>query len=457
MRTKLYQFQQEDVEQIERWKGKALVASEVGTGKTPIYLAYLERNMPAGRSAVVCCPAGIKYNWAKEVRKHLGIEVMVAEGTLAPMTVWKRPRIVVVNYDILEPWLPYLVRLQPFSVCLDEAVYCKNREAGRTIAAIRLVRGIPSVVVMTATPLVNKPVDLWTLLHMLDAREWGVYYSFAHRYCAPRKGYRGCWVFDGACNTDELHARLVAKHLIRRRKVDVMGELPQIIHNAISLAVSEESMKEYRTAERSLREWFGKYVRLEGGHLVGDVLGAQNKTTMLKQLVAGIKVDAVTRWVEDFLESGERLLLFCHHKLMVKALAKRFKGCAVVNGEVIGRKRQEEYDRFNQGGTALLVGNMDACGTGWSAKGCSNVAVAEYPWRPDTLLQCVGRCHGIERGVEGIPTTAHYLSANGTIEEYVCEKLLAKQGYADQVIDGVKDRGQLSVLEDVVKRLMKTA
>ena len=444
-------FQAEGVRLIEKFGGRALLADSMGLGKSHQFLLWCERNMPEGRTALVVCPAGLKYNWEAEVRKHTGEASLVLDG-MKVSPVPSPPRYVVINYDILAPWVPTLKALDPFVVGLDECHKVKDPKTIRTKATKHLTNGVKHLIAMSGTPLEIRPIELWPVLNMLEPKYWGPHAVFGHLYGGPRKTPWG-WKFDGASRLKELRKRLVERCMIRRRKEDVLEDLPQKMHNSVVLRLPPRAMRDYKLAETDVAAWLKKH--RQDSDFRANALTRMN---VLKQLVADAKLPQVGDWAEEFLESGEKLILFCIHRKTVAALAKRFKGCAVVNGGVTGRARQAEYDRFNGDPRCrLLVGNCKAAGEGWSANSCSSVAFAEYPWNPGLLGQCIDRCYGMNRGQAGVPTSAYYLTAVGTVEEGVCGKLRDRQKTLDRLLDGVKDHGALSVLDEVIEGLIGKA
>src|SRR5690242_14288436 len=97
--TKLYDFQKEGVLQLERFDGRALLADEVGLGKTIQALTYAKRNqIPL---TVVVCPAGLKYHWQAQAAQHLNIRAEVLEGRKPKRQRMRYPpKIIILNYDI---------------------------------------------------------------------------------------------------------------------------------------------------------------------------------------------------------------------------------------------------------------------------------------------------------------------------------------------------------------------
>src|SRR5690349_239873 len=121
--TTPHNFQIKAVRKIDRLAGRCLLAHDMGLGKSFMSLLWASEN-PEARPVIIVCPASLKWNWEREAVKHLNLRCDVLEGTKpkrgrfakhAPMTI--------INYDILGPWLKYLLKIKPQLVILDECHY----------------------------------------------------------------------------------------------------------------------------------------------------------------------------------------------------------------------------------------------------------------------------------------------------------------------------------------------
>jgi len=165
------------------------------------------------RRVLVVCPASLKINWLRELKKWLvrPLEVGIADSKCFPST-----DIVVINYDIAQKYERSLAAGWDLMI-VDEAHYLKNPKALRTrfILGHRARRpadsksGIPArrKIFLTGTPICNRPVELWPILHALDAVAWPNFFKYAERYCGARQQWTGrgyAWDFRGASNLTEL-------------------------------------------------------------------------------------------------------------------------------------------------------------------------------------------------------------------------------------------------------------
>jgi len=460
--TEPYPFQIEGVEAIERFDGRALLADSMGLGKSLQALLYAHRN-PALLPIVIVCPAGLKYNWERECRVHFGLGAAVVGG-LSPRRggSWSRRKVVIVNYDILAPserkgvhregWVDALTSLNPQLIIIDESHYLLDTKSARSRACRLLCRNVPHVLALSGTPIGNRPRELFVTLNILRPDLFPSFWPFGHKFCAPRRTPWGI-SFDGASNLDVLNRLLVDNLMIRRRKEDVLKQLPPKARHVVPLGI--ERRKEYELAQRSFGLWLAKFhpkkrkKSLRAAALV--------KLAALKKLAAQLKLKAVFDWVDGFLhDSEEKIILYAVHHSVLGELEKRYKDCCVrVDGTITGHKRQNAVDKFlTNGKCRVFLGQIKATGVGWSAKGVSTTAFVEYAWSPATHTQAEDRTHGIGRGQEGIHSRSFWLVAKGTIEERLVGLLQAKQKTINRTIDGRGKGDNLSVFDQLIKELL---
>jgi len=250
-----------------------------------------------------------------------------------------------------------------------------------------------------------------------------------------------------------LHANM-KKHLCYRvRKEDVLKDLPAKRQIVVPVMMSDP--KEYQHALRDFIDWMRK--RNPSRMNAAEKAERLVQIGYLRRLAGRLKLPAVFDWIDSFLaESDAKLLCFAVHKVVIAALKERYqRRCVVVDGSVTGRKRQEAFDAFVKGKPRLFVGNVQAAGTGWSATGVSDVLIAEYPWQPGTLSQAADRCHGLNRGKEGVTTTVYNIVARDSIEERLLDILQAKQEVIDLTLDGRTSKQTMNIFDLLTEELLK--
>lgn len=456
--TKPHPFQAEDSRRLaRRFKGRGYLSWEPGLGKSLGALLTLHKHLKVG-PIIVVCPASVKFVWQRECRKHFGLRAVVLEGTTPPIDGGfpLHARLVVINYDILGPWLKWLLKLKPKAVVLDEAHSVANRYAARSRYCRRLCRGVPHLLLLSGTPLVNRPVELWNQMNLLNPAKFSSYWNWVRAWCAPRRTPWG-WNVNGASNLPALRKLLRRNGVLRRRKADVLDQLPAKQRTVVPVELSRP--KEYRRAVKDFLGWLGER---KPDKVVKAAKAEQIvKLGVLKQLASKLSMRSKLAWIADFLKnSDQKLIVFAVHRRVIRRVVCRFgEGrTARVDGSVTGKKRQLAFDRFlTDPKCRLFVGNVRAAGVGWSAKGVSNVAFLELPWSPGLVIQAEDRCHGINRGEAGKRVQVFFLVAKGTIESKLARIIQTKQRVLSEAMDGKGKGDRLDVFDLLERELKKEA
>jgi len=450
-RPRPFEFQKDVILDVEDFDGRALCSLEMGLGKTLISLGILRRQRIESFPAVVVCPASVKHFWEAEAIR-MGIRPTVLEGQKVPKgRKLKPPRLTIINYDILRFWVPLLIKQGISTLILDETQYIANRATKRTRACTQLGRKAKHVLALSGTPLVNRPAELWPTLHIIRPDIYKSFWSYAQRYCRPRRTPWG-WDYSGASNTDDLHRKLTRTGMVRRLKRDVLRDLPDKMRSVVPVPITD--MKEYVMARDNFISWLKQ--RRADRVVTAQKAEQLTKIGYLLRLCAKLKLKSVVEWCNEFLDdSDEKLVIFAVHRKMIEALNRRVGGGkhVIVDGSVTGRMRKIAVDQFQRDPkTRVFIGNIKAAGVGITLTAASNVAFAELYWRPGDFTQAEDRCHRI--GAEST-VWAHYLVAHGTIEERLAQIIQEKQQVIRDVLDGdrVVEEDDLNVWDQLVREM----
>lgn len=474
----LYPFQGKGVSFLEARNGRALIADEMGLGKTVQALAWLQKH-PEKRPAIIVCPSSLKLNWRREAQKWMDSpDIQILSGTKANQPIIGD--VLIINYHILKDWKERLSKIKAQVIIGDEIHYIKNNKAKRTKAFKTIAKNIPHVIGLTGTPIVNRPSEALNAIQLIDKNVVPNRWHFLQRYCdATHNGFG--WDFSGASNTKELHEKLTSTIMIRRKKKEVLKDLPDKVRSFVPMELSNE--REYAKAEQDFIDYIQgkveKDMEMEIREKLGDELFGNveiNKQELeklkqekarkasaapalvqieeLKQLAVKGKLDQAISWIEDFLDNDEKLVVFCTHKFTVNALMEKFGERAVkIDGSVSSGDRDRAVSRFqNDSNIRLFVGNIQAAGVGLTLTAASTVAFLELPWTPGDVTQAEDRVHriGQEESVN-----VYYLLAEGTIEERTARLIDKKRKVLDAVLDGQEPEEQslLSELMEEYKQL----
>jgi SWI/SNF-related matrix-associated actin-dependent regulator 1 of chromatin subfamily A len=448
---------------------RAFCADEMGLGKTPqgLLTARLEEAFPL----LIFCPASLKLKWKDEAHEWIpGKWVQVVDGG---RFVPKRYPITICNYDVLRVEgerremklvgvAERLAELAPECVIFDESHYLKNPKALRTRAAALLARNARMVLMLTGTPLLNRPQELMSQLRIMGRLEdLGGYKQFLSRYCGAKVATRKVRdasgqmvtkkVLDtkGAGNLEELNKRLRETCFIRRRKREVMPQLPAIQRAAISLEISNRA--EYERAKKDLVSWLqseGKDAQAKRVRYAERLF----KLNYLRKLAVRGKWEQACQWCEEFLETGEKLLIFGYHRDVVEGLAARFKAPKIY-GDTPIPDRKRINDEFQAGRHQVLVMNLTSGGVGLNLTAASNVAFFEWGWTPGENDQAEARVYGRANDPHG--ANAWYFKAEATVEDDHLELLAVKRRIFEAASDGRVSVSEDDMVDAVLGRLLR--
>lgn len=400
---------------------RVMIADEMGLGKTIQALATVKAL--DAFPVLVVCPASLKLNWAREARKWLPTK---AVSIINGKTPNYKADVVILNYDILGKHTEALRAVGFKALVADESHYAKNYKAKRTKALKELAKGVPVKLLLTGTPVLNRPVELVSQLEVLGRlNDLGGFWPFMERYCGGKAE-----MYQGANNLTELNEKLRACCYIRREKADVLTELPPKQRSVVPIELSNR--KEYEVAQRNVIAWLKQTVADAQGPEAGaeaakraSMAAQLVEIEVLKQLAVKGKLDGVVEWVKDFLESGSKLVLWAHHRETIDALAAAFPGAATLRGDDAIEARQKAVDRFQTDAACnLFIGSMKAGGIGITLTAASNVAFVELGWTPADHDQAEDRVHRIGQTDS---VNAWYLLAPNTIDDDIQELLDAKR------------------------------
>ena len=479
---KLYDYQKEGVAFIDSKQGRALIADEMGLGKTIQALSWL-RVHPEIRPALVVCPSSVKINWSREAKKWIkNAKVSILHGQ-TPTTI--KGNIIIINYEILSYWKQALQAYNFQALIIDEAHYTKNPQAQRTKAIKSLNKNIPNLIALTGTPIENKPIEIYNIVQAISPNIFPNYYSYLYRFCGAKRNQYGGIDATGSSNEKELNRILKNTIMIRRKKSEVLKELPPKITVQVPLEITNQQA--YNKAEQE----FIRYVKEKYGNVrqVEDELKAFAKKhkidvdddaseqelkeladlkiekvsnapalaqiESLKQLAIEGKLKEIINWIETFLESGEKLVVFAIHRKVINEITKAFPQALKIDGSVSLKNRQIAIDKFQNNSEAkLLVANIKAGGVGITLTAASNIAVIQFPWSPMVLNQAVDRVHRITQLHQ---VTTWMLIGENTIEERILKILSEKENIISQVLDGEEftDKSVFMELIESYKKISK--
>jgi SWI/SNF-related matrix-associated actin-dependent regulator 1 of chromatin subfamily A len=298
-----------------------------------------------------------------------------------------------------------------------------------------------SIIALSGTPIVNRPIEFYNILNLLAPNLFSSWWDFVKRYCDPKHNGFG-WSYNGATNKLELNNILKKTIMLRRLKKDVLTELPPKTYSTVLLSL--DSYLEYRVAKEDLFS----FIKLNPGNPERFL----SKIQKLRFIAADSKLKSAIRWVRTFLDSSDKLVLFCYHNFFIEQFTKAFKTISVTFcGKTSIEDRNTAVKEFqNNPRIKLFIGGIKSAGVGITLTKSTNLCFFETTWSSGDMFQAEDRVHRIG---SINPVTIWYLIAKGTIEEQIIKVLRKKAYVLKEILDG-EDSGN-NIYNDILKLLMR--
>jgi SWI/SNF-related matrix-associated actin-dependent regulator 1 of chromatin subfamily A len=321
------------------------------------------------------------------------------------------------------------------ALIVDESHYVKSvgtpkKPVQRTVAAlqiaedIRLRQGL--ILLLSGTPLLNRPVELVTQLRLLGRltevapqprkgdsdKDWE--YSFKFTFCGPTHNGHG-YEFKGSSNLDLLNLRLRGTCYVRRLRNEVLNlDETHRIHTPLSLNGGLDAY--HRIEDNFSADGPGAYLKL---------------LTDLRLAVGLAKIPAAVDWVQDFVEEnpGKKLVVWAWHIEVQKGIAAALNGAGIKAIYLKGAKDIEAAkDAFNTGDVAVIVCSLQAHREGHTLVGnghdVTDCLFVESPWHPGAVSQAEDRINRIGREADAV--FAHTLVVPDTVDQWLVDLIAAK-------------------------------
>ena len=452
LKKALYPYQKVGVEFLTVSGGRAIVADAPGLGKTAQALAYI-KHTDCQRTLVVA-PASVKFSWKLEAEKWTRMSCEVIDSKTDLAKIRPETRIWIINYDILKKHYEQLSKIRFDCMIGDECQLIKSTKALRTKAFRAISRHIPAIILLSGTPLLSRPSELFSLLNIVDPATWDNFYDFARRYC---NAHQTRWGLDtsGVSNPEELHARIKG-YFIRRNKDEVLKELPPKTFIDVPVKLDPDTAKRYALAASDLAIFLRQYSGKQPAQ-IAKTLSAEKltKKNVLRLINALGKIDIAIELIESVIDAGEKVLVFSSFIEPLDKLKEHFKDKAVmITGTTDVKDREEVVRRFQEDPTVqVFLGGFRSAGVGITLTAASNFLAIDFPWNPADYQQSIDRLHRPGQMAKGV--NIYQLFAMGTIDEDLRQMLEEKQQIFDQVIDGkLAEKSAIGVMEAIEKRIL---
>lgn len=459
---KLFDYQEEGVKFL-RSKSGAILADEMGLGKTIQTIFALDEY------GLIICPTTIKEDWAEAIAENIpDANIEIFNGKKKELYKEGIKNFWIINYDILDKRLEELIALRPEKAVFDEAHYIKNGSSKRGKASAKLCQAVPTVYLLTGTPVSNRPIEYFNLLKAVKHPIANNYYSYAKRYCgAFMQQMRGRQFLNvnGATNLIELHDK--TKDVILRRTKSQVLNLPPKIRSIVRAEMSKEYQAQYATAWQNYYKFFRETVTPEDFETyddyekkVSNILMARHMIEIgkIQQITSLAKLDRIEADLLNIIEQGNRVIVFANYKETIAQLQARLTANKInfvtIDGSVAQEDRHAVVQAFQTNDEIkVFIGNMRTCREGITLTKASIVIFIDLDWDVTKHDQAEDRAHRI--GQTGT-VNVYYYAIKNTIDDRIIEVLTEKRIIIEQIIEGKTDRvKKTATTGDLLKSIYK--
>ncbi|MGT2833243.1 DEAD/DEAH box helicase [Streptococcus halotolerans] len=416
-----------------------ILADDMGLGKTLQTIAFLTSRLSKDAHSLILAPSSLIYNWQEEFNKFAPqIDVAVSYGlkSVRDQIIANNHQVTITSYSSFrQDFKEYQGRAYDYLI-LDEAQVMKNAQT--KIAHYLRQFDVKNVFALSGTPIENKLLEIWSIFQIV-----------LPGLLPNQKAFL------------KLDANQVSRYIkpfvLRRKKEDVLPELPDLIEITYPNELAESQKAIYLAQLRQMQERINQSSDSEINRQKIEILSG---ITRLRQICdtpslfmdyAGNsgKLDSLRDLLLQIKENGHRALIFSQFRGMLDIaeaeLDKLGLSTYKITGSTPANQRQEMTRAFNAGSKDAFLISLKAGGVGLNLTGADTVVLIDLWWNPAVEMQAISRAHriGQQENVE-----VYRLITRGTIEEKILEMQDNKRNLVTTVLDGNETRANMTI-EDI--------
>lgn len=427
------------LQMIHHYGFGGILADDMGLGKTLQTIAFLTSQVTEDSRVLILAPSGLIYNWADEFRRFAPqLDLAVVHGLKANREVIlsQNHQIYVTSYASFRQDSDLYQEMSFDFLFLDEAQVMKNAHTKIAQSLRQFV--VPAVFALSGTPIENHLGELWSIFQIVLP---GLLPNKKEFMKLPA----------------EQVAQFIKPFVMRRKKEEVLTELPDLIEVVYKNELEDQQKAIYLAQLQQMRERLAQVTDQEFQRSRVEILSGLMR---LRQICdtpalfmddyqgASGKLDSLQDLLLQVADGGHRVLIFSQFKGMLEKIEQELPDLGLTSFKITGstpaQDRQEMTKAFNQGERDAFLISLKAGGVGLNLTGADTVILVDLWWNPAVEAQAIGRAHrmGQEQKVE-----VYRLITKGTIEEKIQEFQEQKKHLVSQVLDGTESRASLSLAE----------
>ncbi len=431
---------------LANWGVGACLADDMGLGKTVMALALLVERAEKGATLVVA-PVSVCRNWVKEAQRFaptLNFQLFGDGDRKTQVEALGKYDVLVTSYNLLQLEEELFTKQKFATIILDEAQAVKNRTTKRSKTVMNLQTDFR--LITTGTPIENHLGELWNLFNFVNPHLLGSHEFFNQKFALPIEKNKD----ENARKTLQ---RLIKPFVLRRRKNQVLDDLPAKTEIVLTVEMSAEERAFYE----SLRREALARIESEDGEAKDKRFRILAELTRLRlacchpQLVnkniplSSSKLELFGETLDELLENRHKALVFSqfvkHLSIVEEYLKSKGINYYYLDGSTPPHIRQERIDAFQRGSRDVFLISLKAGGTGLNLTAADYVIHLDPWWNPAVEDQATDRVHRIG---QQRPVTVYRLVTEDTVEEKILKLHDTKRDLADSLLDGTDTSGKLS-------------
>ncbi len=438
-----------------------ILADEMGLGKSIQTIYYIKELLKENKDYkfLIISPTSLAYNWENEFNKFgKNIKYKVISGVRNKRRLEleniKDINVLITTYGLVREDKEIYDTLSFKTVIIDEAQNIKNTNA-EVSKCVKSVKA-DTKLALTGTPIENSLLELWSIFDFIMPGFLANLKTFDKKY--KIKSFSE----DDNLKLQNLN-KLVSPFIMRRRKKDVIKDLPDKIENNIYVDLTKEQKKIYLAELEKVNKEMDEIIS-EGGISKARFLILQ-LLTKLRQIVidpriiykdykgGSGKLDEFVKVVSEMVENGHKMLVFTSFKSGLELAKSELQKVGItsytIDGSVSSKKRMELVDKFNSDNTNVFFIMLKAGGTGLNLTSADVVIHLDLWWNPQAENQATDRAHRI--GQKNVVQVVHFIT-KGTIEEKILDLQKKKKLLSDKLLD---ENSQANVFSELSEKDIK--
>ena len=419
---------------LAHWGAGACLADDMGLGKTIQTISVLLHRASNG-PAIVIAPTSVCSGWLEQ-----GLKFGPTLNWYAPTNAedlssdWGPYDVIVMSYTFLTLYLSKLEEVVFSTVVLDEAQAIKNAKAKRTKAACTLKADFR--LATTGTPIENHLGELWSLMNFLNPGLLGTSKNFEKKFGRSINKER---------EAERLSAlqKLIRPFILRRKKTEVLKELP----SRTEIVIEIEPSPEEAAFMEALRQRAIERMQKQENNIKKSAMTLLAELTRLRQAAChpelvepdiAIKSSKLTYLIDlttKLVENEHRVLIFSQFVSFLSLVRQSFEkeniSYKYLDGSTPRQEREKSIRSFQEGEADTFLISLKAGGTGLNLTGADYVIHLDPWWNPAVEDQASSRAHRIG---QKRPVTVYKLVTKDSIEERVYALHGEKRDLAERVL-----------------------